>query len=477
MPAVMESGVLTSPQKEWAQWSQDELSNAGLGDARLDARVVQVLNDFMSAPEGSIPRSSGGWPGAKAAYRLFDNAKMDPQVIIERHKLNVLERARGESLVLAIGDTTMLDHTSHINTDGLGPLGDLDHYGLLFQPTLMVTPQRVPLGLIDLQTWVRSAEDFGKSNEKGASKRPIEEKESVKWLQSLEATERFQRDLQDEETRVIAVFDREGDVFEVLSEAAGPDTRSGLLVRVAWDRRVDVDHPQKHVWSFMEAQPLASTLTVTVPRQPGSKERQATLAIRFAEVTIRPPKGRPVPDRTPVRIFCVYAHEEDPPKHTEAVSWMLFTTEAVRSFDDACSVIHWYTCRWMVEIFFRILKSGCKAEERQLETLERLERCLTLDSIVAWRVLYLTTIGRELPDLPCSVVFEEHEWKGVWAFLEREVNVPEEPPPLQEVVRMIGRLGGHLGRKQDKEPGPMTIWRGLQRLPDIAGMWLILRES
>jgi hypothetical protein len=471
------SGVLGSPEQEWVQWSEDELGNAGLGDARLDVRVVRLLRNFISAPEGSIPRSSGGWAGAKAAYRLFDNPKMDPQVIIERHRQKVLERARGEAIVLAVGDTTMLDHTSHLNTNGLGPLADLDHYGLLFHPTLVVTPQRVPLGLIDLETWVRSKEDFGKSKKEGASKRGIEEKESVKWLKSLEATERFQREIESPETKVIAVFDREGDVFEVLSKAARSDTRSGLVVRVAWDRRVKVDHPQKHVWSFMEAQPVAGTLTVTVPRGPGTKERQATLCVRFAEVTIRPPRGRPVPDRTPVPVFCVYVHEEDPPKHTPPVSWMLFTTEAVRSFDDACTVVHWYTCRWMVEVFFRILKSGCKAEERQLETLERLVRCLALDSIVAWRVLYLTTIGRELPDLPCTVVFDEHEWKGVWAFLEREANVPDEPPRLQEVVRMIGRLGGHLGRKQDKEPGPMTIWRGLQRLPDIAGMWLIFRET
>ena len=468
------SGVLWSPQEEWIQWSEEELGNAGLGDARLDARLVRILAGFMSAPEGSIPRSSGGWSAAKATYRLFDNANVDPQVIIERHRLNVLERAGAEPIVLAIGDTTMLDHTSHLNTNGLGPLTDLRHYGLLFHPTLVVTPERVPLGLIDLHTWVRSKEDFGTSQTKKAKKRPIEEKESVRWLKSLEATERFHRELPGE-TKVICVFDRGGDVFEVLSKAARSDTRSGLVVRAAWDRRVE--HPQEYVWSFMEAQPVAGTLTVTVPRGPGTKEREAALLVRFAEVKIRPPCHRPVPDRTAVRAFCVYAHEEDPPKYTPPVSWMLFTTEPVRSFDDACTVIHWYTCRWMIEIFFRVLKSGCKTEERQLETLERLVRCLALDSIVAWRVLYLTTIGRELPDLPCTVVFEEHEWKGVWAFLEREANVPEEPPTLREVVRMIGRLGGHLGRKQDKEPGTMTIWRGLQRLPDIAGMWLILRES
>jgi len=132
---------------------------------------------------------------------------------------------------------------------------------------------------------------------------------------------------------------------------------------------------------------------------------------------------------------------------------------------------------WHSEVFFRILESGCKAEARQLETLERLQRCLVIDSIVAWRVLYLTTLGRETPDLPCTVVFEDHEWRAAWAFVKRDAKVPEEAPSLREFVRLIGRLGGHLGRKSDKEPGPMTMWRGLQRLPDLAGMWLICRES
>lgn len=126
-----------------------------------------------------------------------------------------------------------------------------------------------------------------------------------------------------------------------------------------------------------------------------------------------------------------------------------------------------------MELFFKILKSGCKAEERQLETAERLKRCLAFDCIVAWRILYLTTKGREVPDLPCTVVFEEHEWKGAWTFIHQSPKVPEEPPKLQEMVRLIARLGGFLGRKRDKEPGSMTLWRGLQRLPDLGGMWLL----
>jgi hypothetical protein len=136
-------------------------------------------------------------------------------------------------------------------------------------------------------------------------------------------------------------------------------------------------------------------------------------------------------------------------------------------------VLHWYTCRWMIERFFRVLKSGCRVEERQLETAERLIRCLALDCIVAWRILYLTILAREVPDAPCTIAFEDHEWKGVWSFVHRSAKVPDKPPPLRDIVRMVGRLGGHIGRKSDGEPGSMTLWRGMQRVPDIAGMWLI----
>jgi hypothetical protein len=320
---------------------------------------------------------------------------------------------------------------------------------------------------------VRDLETFGQSRTKEAEQRSISEKESVKWLESFEAAERFRGELGSSAARVISVFDREGDVFEVLQRATRPGTKSGLLVRANWDRRLE--NEEEHLWGFMEKQPVAGLLTITVPRRPGSKERPAELEVRFAEVTVLAPRDRKVEDRTPVRIFCVHALETDPPQYSEPIRWLLFTTEAVEDFDDACVKIQWYTCRWMVELFFRILKSGCKAEERQLETAERLKRCLAVDSIVAWRILYLTTKGREVPDLPCTVVFEEHEWKGAWAFVHRSTKVPDEPPRLQEMVRLLGRLGGHLGRKQDKQPGSMTRWRGLQRLPDLAGMWLLFK--
>lgn len=457
---------------EWVRWAEEELGEAGLGDARLDARLVAIAATFMGAPEGSIPRSSGKWSAAKAAYRFFSNKKVDPETIYSRHRASVIERCKEEKVVLAVGDTTYLDYTSHLETDGIGPLGDLIHNGLVMQPTLAVTPERVALGLIHQNVWVRDKEEFGKSTAPEAKKRRIKEKESFKWMESLEAANRLKEALGPGEPKVISVFDREGDVFEVLLEATKPTTSCGLLVRASWDRRVE--HPQRYLWSSLEAEPVAGTLQVTVPRGPGQKERVATLSIRYLRTTLLPPRNRTIEDRRPVEVFAVYVLEEDPPEFCEAISWMLLTTEPVSCFDDACRILQWYTCRWIIELFFRVLKSGCRAEERQLERAERLIRCLALDCVVAWRILYLTILGRELPDAPCTIVFEEHEWKGVWAFVHQSTKVPAEPPTLREMVRMVGRLGGHLGRKSDKEPGSMTLWRGLQRIPDIAGMWTIL---
>ena len=463
-------------QEEEIQWARSELGGAGLGDARLDVRLVSIVAAFLGAPEGSIPRSCGTWSAAKGAYRFFSNEKVEPEAIYECHRQSTLKRAREEKVVLAIGDTTQLDYTEHLEAEGLGPLGDLAHYGLLFQPVLIATPERVPLGIAGQKIWVRDRDDFGQSQTEKKRKRSIQKKESVKWLDSLAAAERFKLDLGSSETRVVAVFDREGDIFEVLAKARETGRKSELLVRASWDRRVD--HPQKHLWAHMQAQAEVGSLTLTVPRGPGTKARQAVLSVRVAEVTVRRPQGREVDcDAKEVSIFCVYANEEAPPKCTEAVSWMLFTTVQTRSFQEACTIIEWYSTRWIIEILFRVLKSGCRAEERQLETAERLKRCLAVDVIVAWRILYLTTTGRQLPDLPCTAVFEEHEWKGVWAFVNRTTKVPEKPPSLQVIVRLIGGLGGHLGRKGDGQPGAMTLWRGLQRVPDIAGMWLLCRGS
>lgn len=455
----------------WIDWAQAELGDAGLGDARLDQRLVSIAASFMAAPQASIPRSSGAWSTAKATYRFLDNDKVDPEIIYERHRQSTLSRATGKPVVLAVADTTMLDYTQHPETEGLGPLGSIVSSGLLLHPTLLVTPEREPLGVIDAQTWVRDIDEFGRSDATRKD-RDITEKESRKWLGSLEAAEKLQHEL-GSATQVVSVFDREGDVYEVLATARMEERQGRILVRAQADRRLQ--HPQQKIWGHLEAQPIKATLTVEVPRKTRQTGRTAELSIRFAEITVQPPEDRPKSaGNLPVTVHAVFANEDHPPKGAKPISWMLLTTVPVDSPDAASTMVQWYSCRWQIEILFKVLKTGCTAEERQLETAQRLIRCLAIDLVVAWRILYLTMIGRETPDLPCTVVFEDYEWKALYVFVfKSRTAVPASTPTLREITRTIGRLGGHLGRKSDGEPGVLTMWRGLQRLPDIAEMWQV----
>lgn len=477
--STTDSGSSVAPAS-WMEWASAELGDAGLGDKRLDKRLVKIVAAFLAAPEASIPKACGGWPGAKAAYRFFDNETVTPEAIIERHRKSLVERARGEKVVLAISDTTMLDYTSHPQTEGLGPLGDLIHQGFVVHPVLVVTPKDVPLGIANLDVWVRDIYEFGEANQEERRKKSIEEKESQKWLTAFEASERLQAEL-GEETTVVAVSDRESDVFEVFARATAPGTKSLVLVRASSDRALvdEEDEGHGYLWEELQAAPVIGTAVILKPRNPESpKPRKATLSIRFKQVTLRVPKNRlKSSGLKPVTVTAIFAHEDEPPMGQEPISWMLLTTVPTRTAEEAFERVSWYASRWQIEVFFKVLKSGCQAEERQLETADRLRRCMALDVVVAWRIQYLTMVGRATPDLPCSVVFEEYEWKALYVFVNKSPDaIPQEVPTLREVTRLIGRLGGHLGRKSDGEPGTLTLWRGLQRLPDIAEMWQIYED-
>ena len=153
---------------------------------------------------------------------------------------------------------------------------------------------------------------------------------------------------------------------------------------------------------------------------------------------------------------------------------MLLTTCPVDSFQAACEKLRWYTLRWNIEVFHRTLKSGCQIEQRQLGSAARLEACLAIDLVVAWRIFHLAKLGRETPQLPCTIYFEEAEWKALLAYITQNPNPPDQPPSLYQAMRMVASLGGFLGRKGDGEPGTQTLWLGLQSLDVMAAMWRLL---
>jgi len=182
-------------------------------------------------------------------------------------------------------------------------------------------------------------------------------------------------------------------------------------------------------------------------------------------VTLKAPAR---PDRTlpEVTVTALLATEPQPPAGEEPLDWLLLTNLTVDTPEQAIEKLAWYLCRWQVEVYFKVLKSGCRVEQLQLEKRKRLEPALAFYMIIAWRVLYLTMLGRDCPQMPCDAVFADEEWKAVYLVTQRKPP-PEQPPSLDMMVRMVATLGGFLNRKSDGFPGPKTLWIGLQRVPDF----------
>ena len=370
--------------------------------------------------------------------------------------------------MLAVQDTTSFTYTSHLALDGVGPIGSRADgpQGLLLHDTMAYTPQGVPLGLVNVQVWARDPDLFGKKHVRDAL--PIELKESHKWLKSFHAAAAVQAQCPD--TLVVSVGDREADLYELFVEAQRHDASPQLLVRAEQDRLVGDGHG--HLWAHVEQQVPCATQLVEVDRTRTSKDRTARLEVRFAAVELQPPKRKR--RFTPVTLWAVLACEVDAPADVDTpLEWMLLTTVPVTNADEALERLAWYTRRWGIEVYHKTIKSGCRIEERQLATVPRLENCLAIDLVVAWRIVHLMMLGRDTPELPCTIFFEAHEWKALYAFVARDPHaVPDGPPSIREVTRTVAKLGGFLGRTRDGDPGIKTLWLGLQRLDTIAAAWL-----
>ena len=222
----------------------------------------------------------------------------------------------------------------------------------------------------------------------------------------------------------------------------------------------------------MEQQPAAGVQEIRVPRRGAQAARGARLQVSFARVTLRPPRSKPTLGA--LTLWAVLAQEGEAPAGIKPLRWMLLTTCPVESFAAACEKLHWYTLRWGIEVYHRTLKSGCQIERRQLGGADRIETCLAIDLVVAWRIFHLAKLGRETPEVPCTVYFEEAEWKALVAYVTHNPTPPEQPPSLRQAMRMVATLGGFLGRKSDGHPGTQTLWLGLQYLDPLTAMWKIL---
>ena len=447
-------------------WAVTEFGTADLGDARRTTRLCDLATTLAHLPTASIPLACPEAAQRQAAYRFFANPAVSPAAILASHVAATHTRCAAHPLVLVPQDTTDLNYTAHPATTGLGPIPGPHQTGLLVHSSLALTPDRLALGLLAQTVWVRDPATVGKRHQRRDL--PIAEKESQKWLTGLQAVSSAHTVCPT--THFISIGDREADVYDLFLEPrpAGVD----LLVRASWDRRTAT--PERHLWATLLTAVQTSWL-LHVPQQGATPARKARLTVRWTAVTLLPPAHRASEHLPPIPVWAVLALEEHPPDGVAGLEWLLLTTCPVEEERDAEERLDWYGCRWGIEVWHKVLKSGCRIEARQLATAAGLERALAVYSVIAWRILYATWLARVLPAAPCTVLLEEDEWQALYCAMQRTAEVPTAVPSVQQAVQWIAQLGGHLGRKGDGAPGVTVMWRGFQRLLDLTTMYRILR--
>jgi hypothetical protein len=476
-----------------APWVVDEMEAAALGDKRLNDRLQLILSQLAAHPTASIPAACGGHAETIAAYRFFDNEKVGFDAVLQPHIDGTRLRIAAQPVVLLVPDTTEVDLTRpQQQVRGAGPLDGGARRGVFLHEMHAFTPDGTPLGTVQAIPWARDLDQRTSSVQTRGQRAatPIEQKESFRWLLSMQQARAEAGRCPG--TQIVSVADSEADIFEVLAEGMEAPRTADWVVRCCQDRALVDDLEETpaaldYLREEVRAAPVLDRKTIQVRgrqakvacedrsrRQPRTS-RTAAVEVRAARVTLRAPQ-RPAGQLPDVTVHAVIVTEVDPPADDVAVEWLLVTSLPIDTVDQVRLITRYYCARWMVEVFFRVLKSGCRVEARRFERTDRLLPCLAVYLIVAWRTLYVCRLGRSCPEISCEAVFAPAEWQSVYQVVRREPP-PAQPPVLQEMVRLVAQLGGYVNRKRADEPGPQTVWLGLQRLHDIALCWKVFEPG
>lgn len=390
---------------------------------------------------------------------------MSHEAIITEARNETLPRLRGLERVLLVQDTVSFNFSHHPATGGLGPLENAYTAGFLAHNTLAVSPEGVPLGLVEQHAWARDPDQPGTRDQR--HERAFADKESYKWVEGLSST-----GMLPDGTQPIVVCDAEAHIYEFLDVLH--HRALDYIVRVADYRSFTPDG--QALFETVTQQRVQHNFSLALRRHPDRQPRTAQLELRFGSVTVRRPQ-RAAASQTTLTIQVVDVQEVNPPKGEKAIHWLLLTALPVRSVAEAQQIVTWYSYRWLVERLHYVLKSGCQLEESQLRQEVCLERLLAVYSLVAWRLLWLTYQARVTPDEPCTVALQSDEWQALYLFTQKTQRLPGQPPTLRQAVRWIGQLGGFLGRKGDGDPGVKVLWRGWTRLQDIVAAYTLFRPS
>lgn len=450
-------------------WVERELGDRDFPDRRLKTRLGKLLGDLGQRIGSTVPLACQDWAATKAAYRFFDNERVDESIILGGHFAATTERfAATSGTVLVLHDTTEFSFR-RARPEKVGQLGRtkarrITHTvcGLLMHSALVLTTDGLPLGLAAVKFWTRKKFKGTRAlrNHVNLTRIPIEKKESVRWVENLkQSTRQLGAPL-----RCVHVCDREADIFELFS-AAG-DANTHFLIRTSVDRVAG--RGRTLVSRKMAREPIRGEHEVEVRDNKGHISK-ARVHLRFCRMTVYAPvaKRKKYPA---LSLTVIHAHERGKPTDRDPIRWELLTDLPVENLSSAIEKLDWYASRWSIETYHKVLKSGCQAERLKLRTADRLTNLLAVFCIIGWRVFWLTMSNRVNPDAPAEMALTRPEIQ----ILDRletstaahsEARTPK--PTVSHYLVAIAKLGGYLGRTNDPPPGNMVLWRGLTRLTDI----------
>jgi hypothetical protein len=456
-------------------WTANEFGNARLGDARLTRRLVESARMKAEDPGEAFTHVAAGYPAAiKGYYRLIDHPDgeaVNAATILAPHRERTVRRMQAQRTVLCVQDGTDVDYNQLAECEGLGIIGTnqtgAKSRGLHLHTVFAVSPTGLPLGILDVQC--NAPQPRPVNDKRSAAQIPIEEKETFAWIKGFRETLSVAKAIPN--TQVIAVCDREADFFELFDEQR-QHPRVELLVRAKHNRAL-VTEPAK-LFDAVRHSPILADVRVHVPRQsarpkrskqkarPARPGRVGDFAVRARRVRLLSPEVHRA--KAPIEIWVVHACEQTPPPGAKAIEWFLLTTLDCTTPEQAITCLRWYCYRWRIEDWHRVLKSGCRIEELAHDTADRLRRAIAINAVIAWRVMLMTLLGRETPNLPAEVLFSDLQLQVLYAFARKRKLPP--PALLGDAVRLTARLGGYMGRTHDPPPGHQLMWKGYTRLQE-----------
>lgn len=460
------------------QWVDVEFKSIRLGDKRLEKRFRSILIDLARHCGKTLGSSFDSLAKLKGGYRFFSNARVSLRAMLAPHVSHTVERVREHKTVLALQDTTFFDYAHRSKTDGLDIVNrsrtNDPIEGLMLHNTLAITTAGLPLGLLDQRFVARkqlhqSHKEPSKTDRSRVTK-AIKDKESQRWLDVL----RECHTLDVGSTELVHVCDREADIYELFREANSLDAK--VLIRASHNRAINksFQHEDATAWLFddLSDRRAQGRTRVTLQVNGKKKYREAVLSIVYMTLSLPAPTNRTVAkdgdSSSMVPLTAIMATEkEGSVPLCDRACWILLTNLPIRDVSSAIEKVHWYAQRWNVEVFHKILKSGCGVEKAQLGSADRLKRYITVKSLVAWRLFWLTRVQESEPDAPCDRILDSIEWQLLHRKIHKTRSVPDKVPTIREAFIEIARLGGYLNRNSDPDPGIISLWRGWDRLSDI----------